>query len=83
MSRPRYNAIICRVKGLYTPAVTNSVLVGVVGPDAHIHDAEAERRPGICPGIVLPEQIGTQRWAEPTVRSHQGRKTVGGMSYAD
>lgn len=79
----RTSTIISRVKRQYAPMVSNSIMVAVVGPGTHLHDAEAERRPGICPGIVLPEQVGTQRWSEPTVRARQNRKTVGGMSYAD
>lgn len=82
MSR-QINQIISRAKKLYVPSVSNSQLVAVVGPGVHIHDAEAERHPGVCPGFVLPERIETQPWAEPTARARSGRKTVGGMSYAD
>lgn len=77
------NAIIGRAKKLYVPAVSNSQLVAIVGPGVHVHDAEAERKPGMCPGLVLPERIGTQTWAEPASRARSGRKTVGRMSYAD
>ena len=79
----RTSTIISRVKRQYAPMVSNSIMVAVVGPGTHLHDAEAERRPGVCPGVVLPEQIRTATWAEPTGRGRQGRKTVGGMSYAD
>ena len=79
----RISVIIGRAKKLYVPVVQNSRLVAIVGPGIHTHDAEAERRPGVCPGVVLPEQIRTATWAEPTGRGRQGRKTVGGMSYAD
>lgn len=77
------NTIISRAKKLYVPTVSNSVMVAVVGPGVHIHDAEAERKPGVCPGLVLPERVGTQTWAEPTARARSGRKTVGTMGYAD
>lgn len=80
MSRISTTAIISRVKQQYTPAVSNSTIVAVVGPGQHIHDVEAERRPGICPGIVLPHDISTQLWGCPASRAKRGRSWVGDVS---
>ena len=65
MSRTSITAVISRVKKQYTPAVLGTEIVAIVGPGQPIHDAEAERRPGICPGIVLPTEVRTQKWGLP------------------
>lgn len=80
MSRPSITAVISRAKRQYAPAVRNTQIVAVVGPSLHVHDAEAERRSGICPGIVLPHDISTQPWGCPASRAKRGRSWVGSVS---
>ena len=74
MSRISINAVISRVKKQYAPVVSGTEIVAVVGPGQHVHDAEAEWRPGICPGIVLPEEIKTQYWGCPRDRGRMNRQ---------
>ena len=74
MSRISINAVISRVKKQYAPAVSHTEIVAVVGPASHLHDAEAERRPGVCPGVVLPEDIRTQTWGCPRDHGRMNRR---------